>query len=164
MIHYKTGDATRPDESPAVLVHCCNNIGRWGSGFVLAIDDTFGRHVGNKYRRSDYESLGKIQPIRVAAPDSNVDFVINLIGQAGVRSHSNPYPVQYDAIREGLARLDELLNIAAVHHKVVMPRIGCGLAGGRWRDVEWIINATMPNRDVYVYDLPGAVEGKDWNP
>jgi hypothetical protein len=33
-----------------------------------------------------------------------------------------------------------------------MPRIGCGLAGGRWDEVELIINEVC-TVDVYVYDL-----------
>jgi hypothetical protein len=34
-----------------------------------------------------------------------------------------------------------------------MPRIGCGLAGGDWSTVEKIINDSLPDIDVYVYDL-----------
>ena len=38
---------------------------------------------------------------------------------------------------------------ATVH----MPRIGCGLAGGKWEKVEKIIEDTLKGLDVYVYDL-----------
>ena len=33
-----------------------------------------------------------------------------------------------------------------------MPRIGCGLAGGNWNEVEQIIK-DVASVDVYVYDL-----------
>ena len=43
---------------------------------------------------------------------------------------------------------------ATVH----MPRIGCGLAGGNWLEVERIIDETLGDQhlDVTVYDFPGA--------
>ena len=36
-----------------------------------------------------------------------------------------------------------------------MPRIGCGLAGGNWIEIEKIINDTLikENINVWVYDL-----------
>ncbi len=36
-----------------------------------------------------------------------------------------------------------------------MPRIGCGLAGGKWEEIEKIIIRTLIHRqvDVYVYDF-----------
>lgn len=164
MIHYKTGDATRPDEHNAVLVHCCNNIGRWGSGFVLAIDRAFGPEIGEAYRKNrEWPYLGKMYPHRVG-PKFNVWYVVNLIGQAGIQSPYNRNPIQYSAIREGLGRMDEWMGIMHLDVPVVMPRMGAGLAGGSWRKVEAVVQQALPQRDVYVYDLPGAVEGKDWNP
>jgi hypothetical protein len=36
-----------------------------------------------------------------------------------------------------------------------MPRIGCGLAGGKWEQIEPIIERTLLNKnvEVYVYDF-----------
>jgi hypothetical protein len=39
---------------------------------------------------------------------------------------------------------------ATVH----MPRIGCGLAGGKWEAVEPLIRVAIPGTEVFVYDLP----------
>jgi O-acetyl-ADP-ribose deacetylase (regulator of RNase III) len=37
-IHYVRGDATRPQgEGTKIIVHCCNTVGAWGRGFVLAL-------------------------------------------------------------------------------------------------------------------------------
>lgn len=37
-INYIIGDATQPVYSgPAILVHVCNDLGKWGAGFVLAV-------------------------------------------------------------------------------------------------------------------------------
>ena len=34
-----------------------------------------------------------------------------------------------------------------------MPRIGCGLAGGTWKEVEPIVQAALDGLPVVVYDL-----------
>jgi O-acetyl-ADP-ribose deacetylase (regulator of RNase III) len=34
-----------------------------------------------------------------------------------------------------------------------MPRIGCGIGGGNWEEVERIINKTLDNFQVEVYTL-----------
>lgn len=37
-ITYLKGDATNPKgNDPRIIVHICNDIGKWGKGFVLAI-------------------------------------------------------------------------------------------------------------------------------
>lgn len=47
---------------------------------------------------------------------------------------------------------DEALKLKASIH---MPRIGCGLAGGKWEEIEIIIERTLikNNVEVYVYDF-----------
>jgi hypothetical protein len=37
--------------------------------------------------------------------------------------------------------------------EIVMPRIGTGLAGGRWPDIEPLITDTLQGVPVTVYDL-----------
>jgi hypothetical protein len=41
-----------------------------------------------------------------------------------------------------------------------MPRIGCGLAGGKWEQIEPIIERTLADAGIHVnvYDLDQAVE------
>jgi hypothetical protein len=37
-LNYVIGDATEPQGAgPKVLAHCCNDLGRWGAGFVVAL-------------------------------------------------------------------------------------------------------------------------------
>jgi len=37
-IHYVQGDATQPQgDGPQIIAYVCNDIGRWGKGFVLAL-------------------------------------------------------------------------------------------------------------------------------
>ena len=79
-------------------------------------------------------------------------WVANMVGQRGTRHGSNGPPVRYDALARCLDRLagHAAGNGASVH----MPRIGCGLAGGRWDRVEPLVVAALCARDVpvTVYD------------
>ncbi len=78
--------------------------------------------------------------------------VANMIGQHGYRPSSTP-PVRYEAIGAALATVaDRALHLRASVH---MPRIGCGLAGGRWELVEPLVVDTLTRRGVpvTVYDL-----------
>lgn len=115
--------------------------------------------------------LGAIQPVRVE-PDPLVRrkewnpsiVVINMIAQEGYGpknqaqhrdglTDSKP-PIRYDALDECLghvAELRDLWGLGTMH----MPRIGCGLAGGKWSEVEPLIQKHLSAVPVYVYDLPG---------
>ncbi len=77
----------------------------------------------------------------------------NLIGQRDIRSSGGRPPIRYEPVRTGLERLREHANglSASVH----MPRIGCGLAGGRWEEIEPIVREELCEYDiaVTVYDL-----------
>jgi O-acetyl-ADP-ribose deacetylase (regulator of RNase III) len=50
-------------------------------------------------------------------------------------------PVRYEAIAKGLQPVAEFAQQhgASVH----MPHIGCGLAGGKWEEIEPIIERTL---------------------
>jgi O-acetyl-ADP-ribose deacetylase (regulator of RNase III) len=92
--------------------------------------------------------LGESQFVQVL-PDT---YVANMIGQAGVRTGSKGPPVRYQAISAALAHVATfaLCLGASVH----MPRIGCGLAGGRWEEVEPLIDLRLSRLSTYVYDVP----------
>lgn len=156
-IIYVTGDATLPvGEGPKLLVSLSNDKGGWGAGFVLAISRRW-KEPERMYRTWAHQgefdgvpfALGQIQLVQVA---DNLT-VVNLIGQQGYWRRGSPPPVRYDAIRYGLARVRErALELGASVH---MPRIGCGLAGGSWTNVEPIIEEELCAHDisVTVYDL-----------
>ncbi|GIE90285.1 macro domain-containing protein [Actinoplanes regularis] len=167
------GDATDPvGDGPRIIAHVCNDLGAWGRGIVQAISRRW-PSPEREFRRWHRDSadaverdtaafrLGAVQMVAVG-PEL---WVANLVGQHGITTErglrtSTGYepdggpPVRYDAIREGLTTLTDQARArgASVH----MPRIGCGLAGGTWSEVEPLILATLCARDVptIVYDLP----------
>ncbi|BFO65569.1 macro domain-containing protein [Chryseobacterium sp. S0630] len=154
-IQYLKGDATAPQaKGTKIIAHICNDIGGWGKGFVLAVSKRW-EEPEKKYRdwhrfrsKNDF-ALGKIQLVQV----EKYIYVANIIGQKGIKTGSHGVPVRYDAIEKALEKLssEALLLNASVH----MPRIGCGLAGGKWKEIEPIIERTLLAKEVqvYVYDF-----------
>ena len=154
-IAYRIGDATRPEANgPKILVHVCNDAGGWGRGFVVAISRRWPQperryrawHAG---KESQPFALGEVQFVEVEPQLT----VANLIGQHGLATRQRMPPIRYDAIRSGLRRVSEISLAASA--SVHMPRIGCGLAGGRWKEIEPIILAELCENGVpvTVYEL-----------
>ncbi|MEU4297409.1 macro domain-containing protein [Kitasatospora aureofaciens] len=155
-ITYVRGDATTPrGKGVKVIAHVCNDLGGWGKGFVLALSrrwpepEAAFRRWHRERAKNDF-GLGALQMVQVEP----YVWVANLVGQRGIRTgHSTGVPVRYEAIDTGLAALAEhALELGASVH---MPRIGCGLAGGRWSKVAPLIADRLTARGVpvTVYDV-----------
>lgn len=149
-IAYVRGDATVPSvKGVKVIAHVCNDVGGWGKGFVLALSRRWPEpeaayRAWHRERASNDFALGALQTVRV---ERDV-WVANMIGQRGVRTGSKGVPVRYDAIDAALARLaDRALELGASVH---MPRIGCGLAGGKWSRVEPLVGERLVAQGVAV--------------
>ncbi|WP_261510507.1 macro domain-containing protein [Chryseobacterium paludis] len=153
-INYLKGDATNPQtEGNKIIAHICNDMGGWGKGFVLAISKK--RKAPEKEYRNWFKinsnfDLGEIQLVNV----EKEIWVANMIGQHKINTNSQGIPpIRYKAVEECLEKLnDAALRLNASIH---MPRIGCGLARGKWEEIEPIINRTLlkNNVKVCVYDF-----------
>mmetsp|Transcript_20045 Transcript_20045/g.37887 ORF Transcript_20045/g.37887 Transcript_20045/m.37887 type:complete len:311 (-) Transcript_20045:66-998(-) len=155
-IYYVAGDASKAQygKGNKIIAHVCNDHGRWGKGFVMALTDEWGKGPGKLYRKWHKAGakaefgLGRAQIVNLTEKLS----VANIIGQNGIKTGSKGPPVRYDAIEEGFdAVCGHARKIGASVH---MPRIGIGLAGGEWTKIESIINLMVHKHgvDVYVYD------------
>ncbi|MEU4047913.1 macro domain-containing protein [Streptomyces olivaceus] len=153
-IRYVRGDATVPSvKGVKVIAHVCNDLGGWGKGFVLAVSRRWPEpeaayRAWHRDRAANDFGLGAIQLVRV----ETYVWVANMIGQRGMRTGSKGVPVRYEAIDTALGRLaDRAIELGASVH---MPRIGCGLAGGKWSRVEPLISERLAGRGVpvTVYD------------
>lgn len=152
MIRYVVGDATQPiGEGKKYILHCCNDKGAWGAGFVLAISKRWpGPEKAYRDLHESQRVLGNVQLIAVA----DDVWVANLIGQHGCGGpHDAGYPfIRYDAFLKGFKLLSRraLDECASIH----MPRMGCGLAGGQWECVEKLLGQTFVTDgvEVVVYD------------
>ena len=153
-ITYVRGDATVPSvKGVTIVAHVCNDIGGWGKGFVLALSRRWPEpeaayRAWHRDRASNDFALGAVQLVQV----ERYAWVANMIGQRGTRTGSKGVPVRYEAIDTALTRLaDHAADLKACVH---MPRIGCGLAGGKWSRVEPLITERLVERGipVTVYD------------
>ncbi len=152
-INYVIGDATRPvAEGQKVITHICNDIGGWGKGFVVALSKRW-KQPEQEYRKwyasQENFQLGSAQFVEVE-PDI---VVANIIGQHKIKFEGDTPPIRYEAVRAGLQKVAEYAaqRGASVH----MPRIGAGLAGGKWETIEAIIQEELTQKgiSVMVYDL-----------
>jgi O-acetyl-ADP-ribose deacetylase (regulator of RNase III) len=154
-IKYLKGDATSPQaKGEKIICHICNDLGGWGKGFVLAISMRW-PEPEKDYRdwhrpraQTDF-ALGKARFVNVG----NYMAIANMVAQRGMKTGSNGPPIRYDAVKQSLAAVSKeaLARNASVH----MPRIGCGLAGGKWEKIEPIIESELIAKGVavYVYDF-----------
>lgn len=68
-------------------------------------------------------------------------WVANMVGQHGMKAGSAGPPVRYEAIGKCLAAL--AVEAGRLSASVHLPRIGCGLAGGKWERIEPLITSTL---------------------
>ncbi|EAC8463638.1 Appr-1-p processing protein [Listeria monocytogenes] len=152
-ITYLKGDATNPiAKGNKIIAHICNDVGGWGKGFVLAISRKW-KEPEKAYRKwykdkNGFE-LGEVQLI----PVTDYISICNMIGQKGIKTGSTGAPIRYEAVESCLEKLSKIAKEqqASIH----MPRIGCGLAGGKWEIIEPIIRKTLieDGIEVYIYDF-----------
>ncbi|MGW0222516.1 macro domain-containing protein [Streptomyces tendae] len=153
-ISYVRGDATAPSvKGVKMIAHVCNDLGGWGKGFVLAVSRRWPQseaayRAWHRDRASNDFGLGAVQFVQVEP----YVWVANMIGQHGIRTGSKGVPVRYEAIGTALGHVAD--RAAELEASVHMPRIGCGLAGGKWSRVEPLISDRLARRGVpvTVYD------------
>ncbi len=154
-IRYIQGDATQPQaKGNRVIAHICNDLGGWGKGFVVAISKRWPEpeaeyRAWHKSRSKNDFGLGAVQLVQVEP----FIWVANMVAQRGMKTGSNGPPIRYEAVRTCLRKLaTEARRLEASIH---MPRIGCGLAGGRWDQIEPIIHEELVSQGlaVTVYDF-----------
>lgn len=158
-INYIVGDATNP-QGPGnkIIAHCCNDIGGWGRGFVVALSKKW-KEPEECYRKwyktgEPNFGLGEVQFVKV---EENLQ-IANIIGQHGVAFEEGP-PIRYEAIRAGMLKLKEKAEqeAASIH----IPRIGCKLAGGNWNEIFNILKEVFgdsPYIQINVYTMPDEVD------
>lgn len=121
-------------EAPAMIAHGVNCKRKMGSGVAKALYTKWPR-VKEEYLAFGAMKLGAVQTICVA-PDL---YVANCFTQVGFGYNGKPY-ASTEAIKASLGRVCELIiRSPFLPNEVHIPRIGCGLGGLDWKDVEPII-------------------------
>jgi O-acetyl-ADP-ribose deacetylase (regulator of RNase III) len=154
-VKYLKGDATCPQaKGTKIITHVCNDLGRWGKGFVMALSGRWSepeRAYRDWHRgRADNDfGLGSVMFVQVEP----YIWVANMVAQHGVNGSSRMPPIRYEAVEACLSKVAQ--KAQELNASVHMPRIGCGLAGGKWDEIEPIIVKTLCENEVSVtvYDL-----------
>jgi O-acetyl-ADP-ribose deacetylase (regulator of RNase III) len=137
-----------------IIAHVCNDVGAWGSGFVVPLGKKFpeaerayrewainGQH--HLARPNSQFELGNYQLVKVNGDIPQADgtssgpvYVANIIGQHSTitRSPSGTKPIRYSALATAMAHIGENWD-AEIH----CPKFGSGLAGGNWELIEELI-------------------------
>jgi len=157
MITYLKGDATRPiGNQNKLIIHITNNIGGWGSGFVVAISKRW-KEPEQAYRASK-PILGTVQFVENIDYPDNVITVANMCAQEGTGWKNGIPPIRYESLRTCLQQV----AVYALEHKfqIHAPRFGAGLAGGDWNVIEKMINDELFSKGipVFIYDFPTSPE------
>lgn len=128
-----------------VIVHGCNALGIMGSGVALAIHQRFpGVYAAYRSRtKAGPWTLGEVQFVMVQAVAGRPSLVVaNAITQWNVARRAGEVVVDYEAISKAFRTVGEY---ARTHRLPVhFPLIGCGLAGGQWREVQPRIEQALP--------------------
>lgn len=154
-IRYVKGDATSPQaKGIKIIAHVCNDMGKWGKGFVLAVSARWQEperayRLWHQGRANNDFGLGAVQMV----PVESYIWIANMIGQHGVRGGGRIPPIRYEAVQACLALVAE--KAKELRASVHMPRIGCGLAGGKWERIEPLVLQTLCDNGiaVVVYDF-----------
>jgi O-acetyl-ADP-ribose deacetylase (regulator of RNase III) len=140
---YIKGDATAPQaKGVKIIAHVCNDRGRWGKGFVMALSERWpapeeAYRAWHRDRAENDFGLGAVQFVQVEP----LLWVANMVAQHGLTAGSAGPPIRYEAVEACLAKLAQ--KACELGASVHMPRIGCGLGGGRWELIEPLIERTL---------------------
>ena len=150
-LFHVVGDALQPVKKPAIIAHVCNDVDKWGKGFVVPLGKAYPKAEQGFHAIPPAErKVGYTQFVE----DGDVT-VANMVAQRDVRPSKAGPPLRYDALHKCLAEVQ--VRALASGSTVHMPRIGVGLAGGSWDVVKSVIMSTM-KVDTYVYTLPSEAD------
>ena len=147
MISYQKGDIC--DVSIGVIAHCANCFCTMGAGVALSLKRKFPQCflADIKTVTGDKTKLGYFSK-SVGDPT-----IYNLYGQYYYGSYRGNSPLDYKALNQALLLMSEDLRIQNYQGKVYLPRLGAGLAGGKWNLIEPMIKYHLRNFDTVIVDL-----------
>src|SRR5262249_60547080 len=103
-LKYVKGNATSPQaKGVKVIAHVCNDLGKWGKGFVMALSARWPEpeaSYGDCHRgrgQNDF-GLGAVQCVQVEP----YGWVANMVAQHGVNGSARTPPLRYEAVEDGL--------------------------------------------------------------
>jgi hypothetical protein len=144
---YRTGSAldTSSSDGTTLVMHVCNDVGKWGRGFVLAVskvspipERAYRQWFRTKMSPEEVPfQLGAVQFVKV-----NEHLVVaNMIGQRDIFTRNGSPPHRLEAVREAVACV--LRRASDEGWNVQCPRIGCSLGGGSWGSISTMLREEL---------------------
>jgi hypothetical protein len=151
-IVYQNGDVLASEVASGtikVIPHIVNDIGGWGSGFVVAVSKKWSQPEAayrKWYKTGECTQLGAVVPfalgntqfVRVA--DGNT-VVANMVGQHET-IRSGYIPIRYVSLMQSMLMVQAFcasVNRKGFQVEIHAPKFGAGLAGGDWQLIEKLI-------------------------
>ena len=143
-IQVKQGSATsqRPDKNGVVIAHIVNDVGGWGKGFVLAIDELSAiPQAAYRALAKDFAGLIPVPHLQFVEVTPGL-FIANMVAQRGIqKASSGQILVDYEALKKCLAATFK--RAISLNYHVHMPAgMGSGLAGGDKATIHKMICST----------------------
>ena len=153
MIEYRVGDIR--DTDCKVIAHGVNCQGVMGSGVAKALYEKY-PEVKKQYIQFFKEC--PFNPDAILGARQLVEccdkIIFNCFTQQNYGYDKQVY-LNYQALKSVLERVYYYCDDKKIN-EIAIPKIGCGLAGGDWDQVEEIINEVFPEDfKVIVYELKG---------
>ena len=144
MIKYKEGNLLNILGEFDVVLHGCNIYHTMGAGiaeqFKKRYPQVYAADVDNTIY-GDRSKIGTCSRARVGNTD-----ILNCYTQFEFNIKRGHMNFDYDAFRSVL----KLVKENYTGKRIGMPQLGAGLAGGKWTEIEKIIEEGLPNEDVTV--------------
>jgi O-acetyl-ADP-ribose deacetylase (regulator of RNase III) len=126
-----------------LIAHGCNDAGAFGSGVAAQISRRFPEARRQYLEKFDLEGwkLGEIQVVPCGAK-----WIANMATQHGYGRDGLKY-VDYDAVGSCLEKVARAC-VKAGFKGFALPKVGCGLGGGLWSEIEPIVRVVAEEFDL----------------
>lgn len=139
MITYEVGDATIPfNGEKTLIIHVVNNIGAWGSGFVVPLGERYPEAKEVYTNRVGNMALGTVDLIPIKGV---LVTVANMCAQNGIKGPGNPHPLKYGPLAKCLD--DTCYYAARSGFKILAPKFGADRGGGDWSKIEVLFDEAL---------------------
>lgn len=158
MIEYKTGDLIAAFTAGEVeaIAHQANCQNTMNSGVAKAIKKAYPEayEADCQTIKGDTAKLGSLTFVIVPVARHAPGFIFNLYGQFYYGREPGVVYTDLAALANAFMQMRVCLDAVGVT-SVGLPKLGCGLGGAEWEDVEAIIEEHLEGLDVTVYTLQG---------
>ncbi len=130
-----------------VVIHGCNCFCTMGAGIAKVLVNKYPSilEADKKTKAGDKTKLGTYTSCVV----EDGTHIINAYTQ--FKFGTQKRQLDYSALREALEEIKE--DYGYTNNKFLMPKIGCGLAGGNWKIVQKHIQEALQDEDITIIEL-----------